>query len=391
MQSLRIIILTAVLLISFTGQAQDKGMLFEKSDWAGVLAKAKKEKKYIFLDAYASWCGPCKWMSKEIFPQEKVGEFMNARFVHAKIDMEKGEGIALAQQYQVGSYPTYLFFNPDGELVHRGLGSMPAEDFIALCSNALDSSKQYMTLRKQYLGGQRDSAFLRQFTYVASDAQDTLTQEILKAYLITQHQALNETTIPLIHYVTGSIEDPGFSLMVQYPEKFEAVLGKETYASTMEGLVWYAARKAGKKGSDTAAFRKVIQHYLPEQTDLLCAQYQLSLLKRSENWKDYLPKALAFADKFCQEDWQRLNDIAATLSEQYTTKDTHEKALKMALRSVDLHPVYDNYDTAAQLYFQLNDLTNAKVFAEKAIAAGKAAGTTTTATESLLQKIISAK
>jgi len=100
---------------------------------------------------------------------------------------------------------------------------------------------------------------------------------------------------------------------------------------------------------------------------------------------------LAFADKFCQEDWQRLNDIAATLSEQYTTKDTHEKALKMALRSVDLHPVYDNYDTAAQLYFQLNDLANAKVFAEKAIAAGKAAGTTTTATESLLQKIISAK
>lgn len=253
MQSLRIIFLTAVLLISFTGQAQDKGMLFEKSDWAGILAKAKKEKKYIFLDAYASWCGPCKWMSKEIFPQEKVGEFMNARFVHAKIDMEKGEGIALAQQYQVGSYPTYLFFNPDGELVHRGLGSMPAEDFIALCSNALDSSKQYMTLRKQYLGGQRDSAFLRQFTYVASDAQDTLTQEILKAYLITQHQSLNETTIPLIHYVTGSIEDPGFSLMVQYPEKFEAVLGKETYASTMEGLVWYGmlpakpARKAATR------------------------------------------------------------------------------------------------------------------------------------------------
>jgi thioredoxin-related protein len=88
--------------------------------------------------------------------------------------MEKGEGLELAKKYNVQNYPTYLFFNPNGELVHRGLGSMPAEDFIALCTNTLNPEKQYITLQKKYVSGERDTAFLRNFVLNANDAQDSL-------------------------------------------------------------------------------------------------------------------------------------------------------------------------------------------------------------------------
>jgi uncharacterized protein YyaL (SSP411 family) len=59
--------------------------------------KAKKENKLIFVDAYASWCGPCKLMVKNIFPLKTVGDYYNSHFINAKIDMEKGEGIELAK------------------------------------------------------------------------------------------------------------------------------------------------------------------------------------------------------------------------------------------------------------------------------------------------------
>ncbi|WP_260744016.1 thioredoxin domain-containing protein [Elizabethkingia anophelis] len=39
-------------------------MKFDDGNFSSLLAKAKKENKLIFLDAYASWCGPCKLMAK---------------------------------------------------------------------------------------------------------------------------------------------------------------------------------------------------------------------------------------------------------------------------------------------------------------------------------------
>lgn len=48
-----------------------KGTVFEKGTLKELLAKAAKEKKYLFVDVYATWCGPCKAMATQVFPQEK--------------------------------------------------------------------------------------------------------------------------------------------------------------------------------------------------------------------------------------------------------------------------------------------------------------------------------
>ena len=85
-----------------------QGIKFEDTNFSTILAKAKKENKLIFVDSYASWCGPCKLMVKNVFPQKAVGDYYNSHFVNAKIDMEKGEGIDLAHKYNVIVFPTYL-------------------------------------------------------------------------------------------------------------------------------------------------------------------------------------------------------------------------------------------------------------------------------------------
>ena len=67
----------AALLITLSMTAQ--GIAFEPDGTTleQASAKAKAEKKLIFLDAYTKWCGPCKMMARDVFPQEKVGAFMN--------------------------------------------------------------------------------------------------------------------------------------------------------------------------------------------------------------------------------------------------------------------------------------------------------------------------
>src|SRR5690349_7699291 len=57
--------------------------------WDQIKAKAKAENKFIFVDAYATWCGPCKKMDKEVYPSTKVGGVLNPKFVSVRIQMDQ--------------------------------------------------------------------------------------------------------------------------------------------------------------------------------------------------------------------------------------------------------------------------------------------------------------
>ncbi len=70
-------------------KAQDKGINFQhEASWKEIQAKAKAENKYIFMDCFTTWCGPCKYMSSTIFPLQEVGEFMNDKFVSVKVQLD---------------------------------------------------------------------------------------------------------------------------------------------------------------------------------------------------------------------------------------------------------------------------------------------------------------
>ena len=100
--------LLTFLFICFGSLVFGQGMQFETGSFEEIKAKAKKENKLIFLDAYTTWCGPCKWMAKTVFTNDTVAQYYNANFINAKIDMEKGEGIELAKKYAVRCYPNLL-------------------------------------------------------------------------------------------------------------------------------------------------------------------------------------------------------------------------------------------------------------------------------------------
>lgn len=90
------ILFITTMVISLSASAQ--GIKFEENKLSEILAKAKKENKLVFIDAYTSWCAPCKLMAKHIFPLKTVGDYYNSHFINSKFDMEKGEGLQLAKK-----------------------------------------------------------------------------------------------------------------------------------------------------------------------------------------------------------------------------------------------------------------------------------------------------
>lgn len=105
----------------------DTGIQFKNISFEEALKEAKASNKLIFMDAYAVWCGPCKYMTANVFTDEELGQFYNSKFINLKIDMEKGEGPALAAKYQVRAYPTLFFIDGNGNVVKKVLGAQSAQ------------------------------------------------------------------------------------------------------------------------------------------------------------------------------------------------------------------------------------------------------------------------
>ena len=78
--------------MGFNAHAQTN---FRSISFDEALKVAANENKLVFIDFYTDWCGPCKKMAREVFPQKEVGDFMNAKFVNLKLNAEK-EGQELA-------------------------------------------------------------------------------------------------------------------------------------------------------------------------------------------------------------------------------------------------------------------------------------------------------
>jgi thiol-disulfide isomerase/thioredoxin len=118
-------------------EVEEKGIEFFEGTWDEALAESKRTGKPIFMDAYAAWCGPCKWMARNTFPDPSVGAYYNKNFICVKMDMEKGEGPSLARKFGVRAYPTLLYINSDGKVIKRTEGARGAQDFIQLGKSAM--------------------------------------------------------------------------------------------------------------------------------------------------------------------------------------------------------------------------------------------------------------
>ena len=91
----------------------EPGIIFYDLTLERALEKAKSEGKYVFIDCKSKSCGPCRKMEKDVFPREKLGKFVNERFVPIMSDMEEGNGPEIAKKYKVQIYPTILILRPD--------------------------------------------------------------------------------------------------------------------------------------------------------------------------------------------------------------------------------------------------------------------------------------
>ena len=128
---------------------ENVGVQFLDKPLGELLLQAKQENKLVFIDCYSTYCGPCKAMLRKEFPKKEMGDYLNADFVSAKMNLDLGEGPELSKKWDVHSFPTFLFLDSDGNILHRMVGYMPADEFIQKAKEGL-ADNSFRTLEKKY-------------------------------------------------------------------------------------------------------------------------------------------------------------------------------------------------------------------------------------------------
>jgi thiol-disulfide isomerase/thioredoxin len=364
----------------FTGSTMNAQVTFEHGTWDEVKAKAEKENKPIFVDAYTVWCGPCKWMTKNIFTQKQVGVYMEQNFIAYKMDMEKGEGPAFAKTNKVVAYPTLLYFDASGDLIHKGVGSRDADGLIELCNNALDPNKQLASFVKKYEDGTRDKAFLASYLDVLSSCGEDI-KEPFDIYWEKTSAEEKQTaeSLDLMARVTRRFSDfksPVTQYLLANKAAYEKAATKEHVAGLLENCytygIWGLAKVEDKKEAKTLN-KELIEAFPDAKKEF---KKRLTYIKATmETPPDEAKVKKTYAQYLkVAKSWSELNSAAWNVYEKEDDLKMLKEGLSWINRSIGIEENYFNVDTKAFLLYKMKSYKEAKTAATKAIELARAEG-----------------
>lgn len=133
--------------------AKAQGIEFFTEGYDKALEKAKQENKLVFVDFYATWCGPCKQLAQEVFPLKEIGDYFNAHFISIQIDAEQVENQALVKRCKVNAYPTLAILDANGKIVSITTGALDENALLKFAKVAtgdeMSFEETYEAYRKQ--------------------------------------------------------------------------------------------------------------------------------------------------------------------------------------------------------------------------------------------------
>ncbi len=363
-----------------------QGIQFDKGEWKEVLAKAKKENKLIFVDAYATWCGPCKMMDRDVFSQEKVGEYFNTQFVNAKIDMEKGEGIKLARSFGVMAYPTLIFANGDGEVVHRSVGYHDSDQLIELGEAAQDPSRNMGSIAAKYDQGDRSPELLYRLALTKLDAMDGTYEQVAEEYLKTQKNWNTKENREFIYRMVNDLDSDMARHIVNHKEDYEEHLGERAVSGKINELVQNQVARAQSE-ADLKSIEELYAKLYPSQGEEMAGRLKMGYYAQKEDWSGFAKATNVHYKKYPAQNWDELNEYAWIFYEEVQEKKLLKAAVKWAKKSIALESNFYNNDTLAALYYRLGKKRKALTSAKKAVSMAKAAGEDHSSTDALIEEI----
>jgi thiol-disulfide isomerase/thioredoxin len=354
---------------SFLQEIKAQGIEFFHGTWPEALAKAKAEDKLIFVDAYASWCGPCKRMAAQTFPDPKAGDFFNNNFINMKIDMEKPENDEFASKYPVGSFPTLMFINSEGKIAAKDIGAKGVPELIEFGQKALGTTDKSGEFAEKYEAGERDPQFV--YNYIKALNQfGKPSLKIANDYLKTQTDLSSEFNLRFILEAAVEADSRVFDLLIKNRSKIAALTSENAVKTKIETACKNTAKKAIEfKNEDLLkeANSKMAANS-PEQSEKFSYTNNTKYFVATKDSKRYLKSVANYQKKEVKNNAALMQDLVVEMLRAFPEDpDVLKKAEKWAKTSAETGGLPEYYMNLADVYKRQGKKPLARTTAQKAL------------------------
>jgi thioredoxin-related protein len=360
------------LALSFNAQGQhnpQQGIHFRDIPLSDAYRASAKENKLVFLHAYASWCHYCDYMRDSVYSKSEVAAFFNKNFISIRMDMEK-EGRDLNRKMRVANFPTQIFYDSTGTVVHRAAGKREAQELLETASTALDPDKRLYAFEQKFKFRTITPAEAYRF-FVLTFKAGLDNQALINAYFedIPDSYFLEDAYWRILYDLYRDTERP---LMQRFINMKDELAAKYTTDSVENRIIssYNSTLMMKVQKLDSLGYREQLRK-LEAQGNVLSkkivAYAELNRFRLTSHWKEYLMLADPFVKEFCSNDYRRLNEIAQNFYERATDPSDLMKALAWAQQSVNLMDNYRNNHTLAALNYKLKQKEEAKKAANHAL------------------------
>jgi thioredoxin-related protein len=391
----RLVLGLAFLSQASLGFAQERGIKFEGNlNWTQIKAKAKSENKHIFMDVFATWCGPCKEMDHKVYSSDQVGSYMNDKFVSVKVqtDQTKKDSEAIKawykdakdiiKVYKIGVFPSFLYFSPEGKLVYKDGGAKSIEAFISSAGAAIDSSTSFAKMADKFNRRQMDYILLPEFAKKAKSLnQPEYAQEIANEYInayllkLKDQDLFTAENLGFIGSFLGDENSKAFKLFIKQTKKIDAALGD--YAAENKIIDFIGENYIPKEGSwkdekpDWDILQKKIVSkfgYLGQEA--LWGKRMIYHLQMEDNWSEYAKYYVLYFQKAYKHSIWHVNNTSWPVFEHID----NQKVLKFACDTVMKYLIEEKYledaaayDTYANLLYKTDRREEAIKWEERSV------------------------
>jgi thiol-disulfide isomerase/thioredoxin len=353
------LILCAAVLLTPIINAQELKFkeLKSQKDWQIAKDEAKKSDKYIFLDIYATWCGPCKMMDKDVYTNALVSEYFNSGFVNLKIDGESEFGRTLASQYSLTAYPSLYFINPDEKLINRMIGYRDPEALTDAGKAVKDFGKRFMELDELFSSSKLTDSQTDEFMglllkFGKKDELAVLAGIKLKSF--TEADVINPLNKAVVMAVVSEIDSFPVNVVLKNAILVKTAWGKEDFNQYLSESFDLSMQRAATL-LDSALMEKIAGELVPvymmdnpERIPEAKLTTRKIFFSQTEEWDAYILAVDKYFNEFESGNIRFLyNESYYIVENQLFNPKLLEKSMEWIQKVIAAKPEFDCYFLAA--------------------------------------------